>query len=132
MQGLFVQFVDSHYYSKSELVEVWRWSLFQSTFLGRRWMYFLQHSAHVSKMCCSPLITLKFLASELPFHDWKSPVITWGEIWIVIFILIVYKITYLHTAWYLWRGTSFVFIVTGNSRCFLLGWFTCSGLLSNE
>jgi hypothetical protein len=25
-------------------------------------------------------VTLKFLASELPFHGWKSPEITWGEI----------------------------------------------------
>jgi hypothetical protein len=22
-----------------------------------------------------------FLASELPFHGWKSPEIAWGEIW---------------------------------------------------
>jgi hypothetical protein len=28
-------------------------------------------------------ITSKFLASELPFHDWKSPEIAWGEIWTV-------------------------------------------------
>jgi hypothetical protein len=27
------------------------------------------------------VITSKFLASELPFHDWKSPEIAWGEIW---------------------------------------------------
>jgi hypothetical protein len=27
------------------------------------------------------LITSKFLASELPFHAWKSPEIAWGEIW---------------------------------------------------
>jgi hypothetical protein len=28
------------------------------------------------------LITSKFLASELPFHGWKSLEIAWGEIWI--------------------------------------------------
>jgi hypothetical protein len=27
------------------------------------------------------LITSKFLASELPFHGWKSPEISWGYIW---------------------------------------------------
>jgi hypothetical protein len=25
------------------------------------------------------LITLKFLATELPFHGWKSPEIAWGD-----------------------------------------------------
>jgi hypothetical protein len=25
------------------------------------------------------VITLKFLALELPFHDWKSPEIAWDE-----------------------------------------------------
>jgi hypothetical protein len=29
------------------------------------------------------LITSKFLASELPFHEWKSSEIAWDEIWIV-------------------------------------------------
>jgi hypothetical protein len=35
-------------------------------------MYFLQRSAHFSKTCCKPLIPSEFLASELPFHGWKS------------------------------------------------------------
>jgi len=35
-------------------------------------MHLLQCSTLFSKMCCRPLITLKFLASELPFHGWKS------------------------------------------------------------
>jgi hypothetical protein len=26
------------------------------------------------------VVALKFLASELPFHGWKSPEIAWGEI----------------------------------------------------
>jgi hypothetical protein len=31
-------------------------------------------------MTCKPLITSKFLtSSELPFHGWKSPEITWGR-----------------------------------------------------
>jgi hypothetical protein len=46
-------------------------------------MHLLQRSTHFSKTCCRPLIISKFLASELPFHDWKSPEIAWGEIWTV-------------------------------------------------
>jgi hypothetical protein len=42
--------------------------------------YFLQCSTHFSKTCCRLSITLKFLASELLFHGWKSPEIAWGEI----------------------------------------------------
>jgi hypothetical protein len=38
-------------------------------------MHFLQR--------CRLLITSKFLVSELPFHCWKSPEITWGKIWTV-------------------------------------------------
>jgi hypothetical protein len=45
-------------------------------------MHFLQRSTYFSKTCCRPLITSKFLTSELPFHDWKSPEIAWSEIWI--------------------------------------------------
>jgi hypothetical protein len=37
----------------------------------------LQRSTHFSKTCCRPLITSKFLASELPFYGWKSPEIAW-------------------------------------------------------
>jgi hypothetical protein len=44
-------------------------------------MHFLQRFTHFSKTCCKPLITSKLLASELPFHGWKSPEIVWGEIW---------------------------------------------------
>jgi hypothetical protein len=42
-------------------------------------MHFLQRSTHFSKTCCRSLITSKFLASELPFHGWKSPEIAWGR-----------------------------------------------------
>jgi hypothetical protein len=45
-------------------------------------MHFLQRFTHFLKTCCRPLITSKFLASELPFNGWKSPEIAWGEIWI--------------------------------------------------
>jgi hypothetical protein len=45
-------------------------------------MHFLQRSTHFSKTCCRPLITSKFLASELYFYGWKSSEIAWGEIWI--------------------------------------------------
>jgi hypothetical protein len=34
------------------------------------------------KTCCRPLITSKFLASDRPFHGWKSPEIAWGKTWI--------------------------------------------------
>jgi hypothetical protein len=46
-------------------------------------MHFIQCSTHFSKTCCRPLITSKFLASELPFHGWKRPEIAWDEIWTV-------------------------------------------------
>jgi hypothetical protein len=35
-------------------------------------MHFLQRSTHFSKTCCRPLVTSKFLASELPFHGARS------------------------------------------------------------
>jgi hypothetical protein len=44
--------------------------------------YFVQRSTHFSKTCCRPLITSKFLVSELPFHGWSSREIAWGELWI--------------------------------------------------
>jgi hypothetical protein len=50
-----------------------------SKYLPCQAMHFLQHSTHFSKTCCRPLITLKFLASELPFHGWKSTEITWEQ-----------------------------------------------------
>jgi hypothetical protein len=50
-----------------------------SNYLPWQAMHFLQRSTHFSKTCCRPLITSKFLASELPFHGWKSPEIAWGE-----------------------------------------------------
>jgi hypothetical protein len=63
-------------------VEVrWR-SLFRSTFLGKRCISYNAPPTS-RKTCCRPLITSKFLASELPFHSWKSPEIAWGEIWTV-------------------------------------------------
>jgi hypothetical protein len=34
-------------------------------------------------LCCRPLITSKFLASELSFHGCRSPEIAWGKIWTV-------------------------------------------------
>jgi hypothetical protein len=46
-------------------------------------MHFLQHCTHFKKTCCRPLITSKLLASELSFHGWKCPEITWDKIWIV-------------------------------------------------
>jgi hypothetical protein len=44
-----------------------------SNYLPRQAMHFLQRSTHFLKTRCRPLITSKFLASELPFHGWKSP-----------------------------------------------------------
>jgi hypothetical protein len=70
--------VDSPYYSESEprggavMVSF-------SKYLPWQVMHFLQRSTHFSKTCCRPLIISKFLASELPFHDWKSPENAWGR-----------------------------------------------------
>jgi hypothetical protein len=77
--GSFGKFADSPYYSESELCGGAVTVSF-STYLPWQAMRFLQHT-HFSKTCCRPLITSKFLASELTFHDWKSPEIAWGEIW---------------------------------------------------
>jgi hypothetical protein len=63
---------------------LWTWGdgLF-SKYLHWQAMHFLQRSTDFSKTWCRPLITSKFLASELPFHVWKSPEIARGEIWTV-------------------------------------------------
>jgi hypothetical protein len=82
VRGPFAKFVDSPYYSESELCGGAVTVSF-SKYLPWQAMHFLQRSTHFSKTCCRPLITWKFLASELPFHDWKSPEIAWDEIWTV-------------------------------------------------
>jgi hypothetical protein len=82
MRGPFENFLYSPYYSKSELCGG-AVTVSLSKYLPWQAMHFLQRSTHFSKTCCRPLITSKFLASELPFHGWKSPEITWGEIWTV-------------------------------------------------
>jgi hypothetical protein len=81
-RGPFATFVDSPYYSHSEPCGGAVTVSF-SKYLPWQVMYFLQRSAHFSKTCCRPLITSKFLVSELPFRDWKSPEIAWGEVWTV-------------------------------------------------
>jgi hypothetical protein len=68
MRGQFAKFVDSPYYSESE---------HSGGAVPWQAMNFLQRSTHFSKTYCRPLITSKFLASELPFHGWKSPEIAW-------------------------------------------------------
>jgi hypothetical protein len=85
VRGPSEKFVDSPYYSESELcggaVTV---SFFEvPPLVSDALLTFLQRSTHFSKTCCRPLITWKFLASELPFHGWKSPEIAWGDIWTV-------------------------------------------------
>jgi hypothetical protein len=83
--GPFAKFVDSPYYSESELcggavtVSFSKYGPWQV-------MHFLQRSTHFSRTCCRPLITSKFLVSELPFHGWKSPEIAWRGIWIEFFV----------------------------------------------
>jgi hypothetical protein len=72
----------SPYYSELELCGGALMVSFSSYLLWQA-MRFLQCSTHFSKMCCRPLITLKFLASELPFYGWKGPEIAWGKIWTV-------------------------------------------------
>jgi len=78
--GPFEKFVVSPYYSESELC-AGAVTVSFSEYLPWQVMHFLQCTTHFSKTCCKLLITSKFLASELPFHGWKSPEITWGEIW---------------------------------------------------
>jgi hypothetical protein len=77
----FAKFVDSPHYSESEFCGGAVTVSF-SKHLPWQAMHFLQRSTHFSKRCCKPLITSKFLASELHFHGWKSPEIAWGETWI--------------------------------------------------
>jgi hypothetical protein len=79
LQGSFAKFVDSPYYSESEFCGDAVTVSF-SKYLPWQAMHFLQRSTHFSKACCRPLITSKFLALELLFHEWKSPEIAWGEI----------------------------------------------------
>jgi hypothetical protein len=74
VRGPFAKFKDSPYYSESEFCGGAVTVSFSK--------YFLQCSTHFSKTCCRPLITSKFLTSELPFYGWKSPEIAWDEIWI--------------------------------------------------
>jgi hypothetical protein len=80
--GPFEKFVDSPYYSESQLCRSAVTVSF-SKYLPWQAMHFLQRSTHFSKTYCRPLITSKFLALELPFHGWKSPEIAWGEVWTV-------------------------------------------------
>jgi hypothetical protein len=82
LRGPFAKFVHSPNYSESELCGGVVTVSF-SKYLPWQAMHFLQRSTHFWKTCCRPLITSKFLASELPFHGWKSPEIAWGEIWTV-------------------------------------------------
>jgi hypothetical protein len=82
IRGPFKEFVNSPYYSESELGGGAVTVSF-SKYLPWQAMHFLQRSTHFSKTCCRTLITSKFLALELPFHGWKSPEIAWDEIWTV-------------------------------------------------
>jgi hypothetical protein len=79
LRGPFAKYVDSPYYSGSELCGGAVTVSF-SKYLPWQAMHFLQRSTHFSKTCCRPLVTSKFLASELPFHGWKSPEIARGDI----------------------------------------------------
>jgi hypothetical protein len=79
IRGLFAKVMDSPYYSELELFGGVVTVSFLK-YLPWQVMHFLQCSTHFSKTCCRPLITSKFLASELSFHGWKSPEIAWGKI----------------------------------------------------
>jgi hypothetical protein len=78
LRGPFQKFVDSPYYSESELYGGPVTVSFLK-YLSWQAMHFLQRSTYFSKTCCRPLITSKFLTSKLPFHGWKSPEIAWGQ-----------------------------------------------------
>jgi hypothetical protein len=66
IRGPFAKFMDSPYYSEPEpcggavTVSFSKHLTWQAT-------HFLQRSIHFSETCCRPLITSRFLASELPF-----------------------------------------------------------------
>jgi hypothetical protein len=79
IRGPFAKSGDSPYYSESELGGGAVTVSF-SKYLPWKAIHFLQLSTHFSKTCCRPLINLKILASEFPFHGWKNPEIAWGEI----------------------------------------------------
>jgi hypothetical protein len=79
--GLFAKFVDSLSYSETELCGGVVMVSFLK-YLPWQAMHFLHCSTHFSKTCSRPLITLEFVALELPFLGWKSSEITWGKIWI--------------------------------------------------
>jgi hypothetical protein len=66
----FAKFLDSPCNSESELCGGAVTVSF-SKYLPWQAMSFVQRSTHFSKTCCRPLITSKFLASELLFHGWK-------------------------------------------------------------
>jgi hypothetical protein len=70
-RGPLEKFVEPPYYFESELCGAAVTVSF-SKYLLKQAMHFLQHSTHFSKTCCRPLITSKFLASELPFHGARS------------------------------------------------------------
>jgi hypothetical protein len=81
IRGPFAKFVDLPNYSEAVLCGCAVTVCF-SKYLPWQAMHFLQHSTHLSKTCCRPLIASKFLASEVLFRGWKSPGIARGEIWI--------------------------------------------------
>jgi hypothetical protein len=71
IRGPFAKSTDSPYYSELEL-RGGAVTVSFSKYLPCQEMPFLQRSIHFSKTCCRPLITSKFLASELPFHGCKK------------------------------------------------------------
>jgi len=78
LRGPFEKFVDSPYYSESELCGGAVKVSFSTPWQA---LNFLQRSTHFSKTCCRQLITSRFLALEkLLFHGLKNPEIAWGEI----------------------------------------------------
>jgi hypothetical protein len=79
------KFVDSPYYSESELCGGAVTVSF-SKYLPWQAMHLLQRSTHFSKTCCRTfaasfgrIVEQEVLTSELPFHGWKSPEIAWRE-----------------------------------------------------
>jgi hypothetical protein len=71
IRGPLEKFVDSPYYSESEICGGAVTVSF-SKHLPWQAMHFLHHSTHFSKTCYRPMITSKFLASEFPFYGRKS------------------------------------------------------------
>jgi len=80
LQGAFEKFVDSPYYSESEVCGGAVTVSFLK-YLPWQVMYFLQHSSHISKTCSRLFAasSRRFWPWSSLFRGWKSPEIAWAR-----------------------------------------------------